>query len=79
MSGPGIPIPAVKDRPRCPNCDKPMRPWRVSRRAYKDGMFGPRVYEPWDGRYQGYGSFCSTPCCRQFANAAHRAGYRIKR
>lgn len=45
--------------------------------------WGTRV-EGWDGAYSGYGyrggvKFCTLNCCRDFALAAHTAGYRIKR
>ena len=73
--------PAVKDRPRCPTCRKRLRPdiWEKHERCG-----GPSEYQMvvlkrwWSGRYQGYGAFCTLTCGVRFANAAHKAGYRLK-
>lgn len=38
------------------------------------------IYFPEDGEWDAYDRvFCSTYCCRDFARAAYKAGYRIKR
>lgn len=44
-----------------------------------DKVPGDPVSREWLGQYHGYGSFCTLKCCEAFANAAYRAGYRIKR
>jgi hypothetical protein len=49
----------------------------------KLGDGGPHAISVFYGEWRGYGpsghEFCSLNCCRQFAVAAHRAGYRITR
>lgn len=63
-----VPIPAVKNRPVCPNCLKS----RQVEKAYTD----PGNYRLWgankpsfDGwRYTGYGFFCQLRCGTEWAN-----------
>ena len=71
-------MPPIEERPRCPYCNKRLRP-RVD---------DDRVYEPsyrivrrwWAGDYHGYRQLFDTKkCAIDFAAAAHKAGYRIIR
>ncbi len=70
-------------RPRCPNCDKRLRPLTTeewTRQHDAGGGFRSVVTSRrWLGRYHAYGAFCTLRCCETFANAAFKAGYRIKR
>lgn len=66
-------LPLVADRPKCPGCDKPLRP-RIThdyvRRDIEGGGFThDKVALPWGGSYLGYGAFCSLKCCEAYANA----------
>lgn len=73
------PAPAPADRPKCPTCTQPLRPsYEIADRQgnARDGWI---TTEEWRGRYRGYGAFCTLRCASTFANAAHRAGYRLKR
>jgi hypothetical protein len=36
------------------------------------------VSREWRGTFHSYGAFCSLRCAAAFANAAHKAGYRIR-
>lgn len=71
----GTPPPPTADRPRCPNCDKPLRP-AVWLKSSGNFLTGEGRTKEWNGGYLGYGAFCSLKCCEQFANAAYRGGYR---
>lgn len=75
-------IPSVGDRPKCPNCMTPLRPFVTHTYTRKDhpegGFSSDKVRDPWAGTYEGYGAFCTLRCCSQFANAAFEAGYRMK-
>lgn len=75
-------VPAMADRPRCPACDASLRPWIEETCARIDLPEGGHDYRPisrkFNGKYHGYGHFCSLRCCDSFANAAYRGGYRIK-
>lgn len=74
----GSPPPATKDRPRCPYCDRPRSPhFNVIDYGKHTDPNSTRIVE-WNGTYRGYGAFCSLRCAEFFANAAYRAGYRIK-
>jgi hypothetical protein len=68
-----VPIEGMPDvRPHCQNCDKPLRPWSTDER---DGRrIVRRVFLKWNS-YAGL--FCTLRCSLRFAEAAHRAGYRI--
>lgn len=62
--------PPVADRPKCPGCNKPLRP-RIEheyiRRNPAEGF--TKVALPWGGGYRGYGAFCTLFCCEFYANA----------
>ena len=83
--------PPVSERPRCPNCGEPLRPYmnseterRETPRANIGGLVVSgghtfvTVSKEWNGRYHAYGAFCTLRCAAAFANAAHKAGYRLK-
>lgn len=79
---PGKEPPEMIARPKCPQCEKRLRPLINSdwvRVQEPVGFSSVETNRRWEGGYAGYGAFCSTSCCISFANAAHRAGYRIKR
>jgi hypothetical protein len=57
---PGKKPPPVCERPKCPGCGKPLRPWIEG---------GWEEFRHWEGHYQGYGDFCSTTCTVFYANA----------
>jgi hypothetical protein len=65
--------PPVSQRPRCPQCDRPLRPywWTLEWRRVDDdsevGWHNVRVVE-WRGEYQGPGAFCTNNCAIVFAN-----------
>lgn len=74
-------------RPLCPNCHKPLRPVMDVKTRRRDtpgnehhagGFDFEVVSKEWTGEYHGYGAFCTMRCCVSFANAAHKAGYRLK-
>lgn len=75
--------PPVASRPRCPCCDKPLRP-RIAhdykRRDVDGGGFvTDKVALPWAGEYLGYGAFCTLRCCDAYANAEFkRTGQRYQ-
>ena len=74
--------PELIARPRCPYCDKRLRPQVVEERSRRDtagGFESVVTSRRWPGRYAAYGAFCTLRCCEAFANAAFKAGYRIKR
>jgi hypothetical protein len=67
----GTPPPAVADRPKCPGCGRPLRPWLNNIcEETPDGMrdwMHPTGRE-WTGRYHGYlGVFCGTQCAAEYA------------
>ena len=71
----GTPPPAVKDRPKCPGCAQPRRPYlRNIRETQPDGYqeLHPSARE-WTGEYHGFGEFCGSTCAAQFANRVVRA------
>lgn len=74
--------PPVSKRPRCGNCKNPLRPV-IDRETIADpdmpGYVPKIISRGWTGRYHGYGDFCSLSCCRIFANAAYKAGYRRRK
>jgi hypothetical protein len=63
---------------------RPLMDVETERVSLGENQFGHQSFEyrvkskEWTGRYRGYGDFCSLGCCRTFANAAYRAGYRLK-
>ena len=73
--------PPIEKRPHCPACHKPRRPLMRKIEAREDSAHGFRMrtlgYE-WTGAYTGYDPFCTLRCALKFAEAAHRAGYRMK-
>lgn len=79
---PGAEPPEMIARPRCPQCAKRLRPLIHTKWGRCDAPGGGFHSRPlsrrWGGTYHGYEAFCSTPCCVRFANAAYRAGYRVK-
>lgn len=66
--------PPISERPVCQQCFEPMHPVIEG----GDTDFAGEAFEPrhWDGKYHGYGVFCSLKCAARFANAAFAAGYR---
>jgi len=69
--------PPVEARPKCAGCGKP----RVPRMVVVDfGKPGPDpIYTvEWQRTYLGYGNFCTLRCARRFADAAFKAGFRLK-
>ncbi len=69
------------ERPRCQHCDRPLRP--VVDRTHHPLVGGgssfrvkTRTFRRWTS-YRGL--FCTLGCALNFAEAAHRAGYRIVR
>jgi hypothetical protein len=75
-------IPEKNDRPKCPNCGKPLRPYTshdYERINLEQGGFNhKRTRLEWDGRYDSYGAFCTLRCAAAFANDAYAAGYKRK-
>lgn len=71
---PGKEPPPIADRPVCQQCFEPLHPVIEG----GDGAYAGETPEPrhWDGKYHGYGVFCSLKCAARFANAAFAAGYR---
>ena len=64
--------PPVAQRPRCPACDKPLRPFITHdyvRVNVENGFRSEKVAQPWGGTYIGYGAFCTLRCCEAYANA----------
>ena len=73
--------PPVSERPKCPVCGTPLRPYlEVSWKKVRteSGFHTEAERRWWNGAYDGYGAFCSLKCCERFANAAYRAGCRMK-
>lgn len=74
-----------EDRPRCPFCNRPLQPDVRTERADHGDRYAVkrRVWEGWAGyaieRGNAFDKFCTLKCARDFASAAWRAGYRIKR
>jgi len=65
--------PPVAERPLCPACRKPLKPWISP--VYADspeGFLGQRIGSTWKGGYDGYGSFCTLRCCATYANVIYR-------
>jgi len=78
----GDPPPKPAARPKCPACDKPLRPNIVTnteRDRTVPGFALREVSREWTGHYRAYGAFCSLRCCEVFANAAYRAALRVPR
>lgn len=70
--------PPIAERPKCPACGTPLRPWWDTHSEEKSADGPGRVtWQVWKGDYHGYGAFCTLRCCERFANAAHKAGYRL--
>jgi hypothetical protein len=83
--------PPVSERPTCPNCGERLQPRMWSETVRRDrprADIGERmvsggydyviVSKEWQGDYHSYGAFCTLRCAAAFANAAHKAGYRLK-
>lgn len=80
-------------RPRCPSCDRPLRPDVQEFRSDGSDRFAPmsnfmlpivrREFRGWRGYRIAKGNdrdrFCTLSCAYAFASAAFRAGYRIQR
>jgi hypothetical protein len=66
----GTPPPPVKDRPLCPGCSRPLRPYLEAHWEIEpDGtrQLGASHRE-WKGRYHGRANiFCGTECAAQYA------------
>lgn len=67
------PAPPAIARPRCPCCRVTLRPMYVEVRervpfAEGGGFATVTVERRWQGRYHGYGAFCTLRCCDRFAN-----------
>lgn len=73
----------MEKRPRCPQCDKRLRPyWETVKSERIDRPHGGHEYQnhvEWRGGYHAYGAFDTMHCAVDFANAAYKAGYRLKR
>ncbi len=70
---PEPPPPPVADRPLCPACRKPLRPYIVPVYEQRDdGYLGQRVGSTWKGAYDAYGAFCTLRCCQNYANVVYR-------
>ena len=72
----GTPPPAVKDRPKCPACTKPLRPrMRTHCEQTPDGMLDllhPTARE-WTGSYDAYAQiFCGVTCAARYGVAVIR-------
>lgn len=72
--------PPVNERPKCPNCRKPLRPyWEThAEEKHGDGRPGRITYEVWKGRYHAYGAFCTLRCCESYANRVYKASLTTK-
>lgn len=73
------------ERPLCPNCGRKLAPVTIDTRVDANGQPSKnwdawvatrRVFTRWSS-YQGL--WCRLRCALDFATAAHRAGYRIRR
>jgi hypothetical protein len=66
--------PLVADRPKCPQCKKPLRPWwdTHAEEKHADGRPGRVTYLVWNGKYDSYGAFCTLRCCERYANDVYR-------
>lgn len=62
--------PAVKKRPKCPECRKPLRLL-----VYHVG-YGP-IKRVWKG-YEGHGDFCTTQCAADWGARNFRASKRAR-
>jgi hypothetical protein len=74
--------PAPDKRPLCPWCGRALRPRMLideERVTTQTGHRFDKLPEYWSGEYQGYGAFDTLRCGMKFGNAAHKAGYRVKR
>lgn len=59
--------PPVDQRPKCPNCRRPLRPdWHTVK--WGSLVTGePRIVR-WTGKYKGYRHFDTLTCCMEYAN-----------
>jgi hypothetical protein len=75
----GLPL----DRPRCQHCARPIGYFSDSERSHEvPSRIVRRVFRFWKGYGQvvdGVPRWCTLRCALAFANAAHRAGYRMQR
>lgn len=61
--------PPVAKRPRCPQCDKSLRPyWRTIKEENIPAPDFRRYTVEWQGEYHGYGAFDTQRCAVAFAN-----------
>ena len=68
---------AVKDRPKCKYCDRPLRP-----HMHNDwqGQLGSRpVTRTFDGHYGIEELFCTNRCAERFGLVFARHGYTLKK
>jgi hypothetical protein len=73
----GDPPPPVDQRPRCPGCGTPLKPY--IRRHYDNGIGKEATGQEWEGTYTSYhGLWHSLRCALRFATQAYKAGYRRK-
>lgn len=79
-------LPAV--RPRCAHCDQMLRPWIKQTRGKVGKVPSVITRREFDGWWRGYPrrrpedkppTFCRLRCALAFAEAAHKAGYRMTR
>lgn len=73
--------PTDEKRPRCPQCNRMLKPswdW-MSKRIAPGGVVDYEYTKTWDGKYRGYGAFDTLRCAAEFANAAHKAGFKRRR
>ena len=69
------PPPPMSERPLCPGCGKRLRPYINEDLS---GKWDEPRKRAWNGRWDAYGMFCTMICAVDFANAAYKAGYRLK-
>jgi hypothetical protein len=69
---PGGEPPPRAERPLCPSCGKPLRPWiDVETTFVGTGAHIITTGRRWSKRYHAYGAFCTLACCERYANKAY--------
>jgi hypothetical protein len=73
-------LPAIKDRPRCVNCRRPLKHWTDDTRGPNPNggtMVVRKVFASWRGYPQGGPLLFDTlRCALEFAVVLYKAGYR---
>jgi len=74
---------ATAERPRMAYRNVEVEPGKFRMQEMPTGdvdvvTLGGAASREWTGRYRAYGAFCTLRCAEAFANAAYKAGYRIK-